>query len=84
MRVQIEEIKSSTLTDSFYSDINENFRRLRDAIDTLLARDIYPDSPNGMNVPLDLNGNRAINAGSPVNALDLVNKEYVDNNFVKV
>ena len=50
--------------------LNNEFQKIEDAIDRLLSR--KGDSPNQLDVPIDMNSFRIINLGAPVNNTDAV------------
>lgn len=70
--VVLDDILSGNST----SKINENFQRIEDAFGKVLSKEESVD--NSMSIALDMNGNRILNIGAPVDSEDLANKEYVD------
>lgn len=58
------------------SAINQNFKRIQDAIENTLSRN--GEFPNYMDGVIDMNSNRIINTAEPVDDLDVVNKHYLD------
>lgn len=68
----MSKISLSNLSSGFRSSnkLNENFQEIRDALDNTLSRD--GSAPNQMMAPLDMNSERIINVGAPVNLTDVV------------
>lgn len=66
----MSKISLSDLASGFRSSnkLNENFAAIRDAFDNTVSRD--GSVPNAMLAPLDMNSNRVINLGAPVNPTD--------------
>lgn len=65
------------LSGSFSTDkLNANFSRIETAFDNTLSRD--GSGPNTMEASLDMNSNRLINLGDPVDNSDGATKAYVD------
>ena len=66
----MSKLSLSNLASGFRSSnkLNENFQAIRDAFDNTLSRD--GSTPNQMTAPLDMNSQRIINVGPPVNLSD--------------
>jgi len=75
-------ISLSNLSSGFRSSnkLNENFQEIRDAIDNTISRD--GSTPNQMMAPLDMNSERIINVGAPVNLTDAVRLQDLVNGVV--
>jgi hypothetical protein len=58
--------------------LNVNFQAITDAFDNTLSRD--GSAPNAMLAPLDMNSNRIINLGAPVNQTDAVRVQDITEN----
>lgn len=71
----------SNLASGFRSSnkLNENFQAIRDAFNNTLSRD--GSTPNAMLAPLDMNSERIINLGAPVNDTDAARLLDIKNNL---
>ena len=66
----MSKLSLSNLASGFRSSnkLNENFQAIRDAVENTLSRD--GSTPNQMLAPIDMNSQRIINVGPPVNPND--------------
>lgn len=62
--------------------LNSNFQAIIDAFENTVSRD--GSTPNSMSSDFNLDGNSLLNVPSPVNALDVANKDYVDTKLEQV
>lgn len=61
---------------AFLTALNENFDRIQEAINDTLSRSGV--IPNQMEAPLDMNGQRIINAGTALEDNDVITKAYIE------
>lgn len=78
----MSKLSLSNLAAGFRSSnkLNENFEALRLAFDNTLSRD--GSTPNQMLAPLDMNSERVINVGTPVNPTDAVRLQDITTDSV--
>ena len=69
-RTNITPLTSLQNEASAINNINNNFQRVSDVVDSLLDR--YGQTPNAMNSELDMNNNRILNVPDPVSDTDVL------------
>lgn len=78
-QINIKRLDSLTHNDTAATKlINDNFQAIEKALEDSLSR--KKDSVNYMDTELDMNTKRIINIADPVEAGDVVNKKYFDDN----
>lgn len=74
-KISLPDIGSLANSASARTAINDNFTSIEEAIDNTLSRD--GSTPNQMEADIDLNSNKLLNVGDPVNDTDGVNLRSV-------
>lgn len=78
-QINIKRLDSLTHNDTAATKlINDNFQAIEKALEDSLSR--KQDSVNYMDTVLDMNTKRIINTADPVEAGDVINKKYFDDN----